>query len=282
MFDRESLFLMLASKDWDSIVETTYRNAALIGSDPVMAEAVRLFESVFFAETDSLSPSEKKKVYESPNLAIELGRHAFSRKFVERFIDTKLEFLKSTSSQNLLDYALQHQERPLAIAILQEIQSSAPEAIADARRAHVSIRSTPVADGAQRTIRLFRSRQEQRFFEAVRGAFPTYYPYPNVALSCVIDYSAVKDNLGSEERTYFFKAIIDTVVFDSNKSYEPKFFIELDSQYHDTAAAALNDRMKDNIFEAANVKLIRIRAYDERELTVERLKELVIEVMRGL
>lgn len=282
MFDRETLFRMLANKDWDSIAKTMYRNSALIGSDPVFAQAISLFESEFFAETDSLPPGEKKKVYEYPGLVIELRQHAFSHTFVEKFIDTKLSFLKSTGSQNLLSYASQHQERPLAVEILQEIQSSAPETIADARRANVSIRATPVENGAQRTIRLFRSHQEQLFFEAVRGAFPTYHPYPNVAVSCLIDYAAVKDNLTAEERTYFFKAIIDTVVFDSNSGYEPKFFIELDSQYHDTDAATSNDRMKDNIFKAANVKLIRIRAYDQREVTVEKLRQLVIEVMRGL
>lgn len=283
MFDRESLFRMLANKDWDSIAKTMYRNSALIGSDPVFAQAIRLFESEFFAETDSLPPAEKKKVYEYPSLVIELRQHAFSRTFVEKFIDTKLAFLKSTGSQSLLlSYASQHQERPLAVEILREIQSSAPETIADARRANVSIRSTPVEDGAHRTIRLFRSHQEQLFFEAVRGAFPTYHPYPNVAVSCLIDYAAVKDSLTAGERSYFFKAIIDTVVFDSNSGYEPKFFIELDSQYHDADAAASNDRMKDNIFKAANVKLIRIRAYDQREITVERLQQLVIEVMRGL
>jgi hypothetical protein len=71
-------------------------------------------------------------------------------------------------------------------------------------------------------------------------------------------------------------------VFDSNNNYEPKFFIELDSQYHDSGTAASNDNMKDNIFKAANVKLIRIRADDQRDTTVERFRELVVEVMRGL
>jgi hypothetical protein len=273
---------MLADKDWDSIAKAMYRNSALLNSDPVFAQAVTLFESEFFAETDLLHPIEKQKIYEYPHLIIELRKHAFSHIFVETFIDRRLELLKTIGSKNLLNYALQHQERPLATEIVQSIRASQPEAIADARRENVSIQATPVVPGAKRTTRLFKSHQEQCFFEAVRDAFPTYHPYPNVAVSCVIDYSAVKANLTTEERKYFFMAIIDSVVFDSNNNYEPKFFIELDSQYHDSGTAASNDNMKDNIFKAANVKLIRIRADDQRDTTVERFRELVVEVMRGL
>ncbi len=40
--------------------------------------------------------------------------------------------------------------------------------------------------------------------------------------------------------------------------------------------------MKNIIFEAANVKLIRIRAYDLKETSVKQFYELVLEVMRGL
>ncbi|WP_431023695.1 DUF2726 domain-containing protein [Halomonas sp. H5] len=282
MFDRESLFHMLANKEWDSIAKTMYQNSKLIGSDPVLAQAIRLFESEFFAETDSLPPREKKKVYEYPGLVIELKQHAFSKSFVEKFIDRKLALLKETKSDSLLSYAAQHQDRPLAVQILKEIQTKTPEVLADAHRQNVSIKATTTTSESQKTTRLFKSRQEQLFFEAVRETFPTYHPYPNVAVSCVIDYSSIRDILSAEAREYFFKAIIDSVVFDSGKGYEPRFFIELDSHYHDNERAAKNDRMKDEIFKAANVKLIRIRAYDQNEATVERFKKLVLEVMRGL
>lgn len=273
---------MLAKKEWDSIAKTMYQNSKLIGSDLVFAQAIRLFESEFFVETDLLPPSEKKKVYEYPSLVIELKQHTFSKSFVEKFIDRKLSLLKETESDHLLSYAGQHQDRPLAIQILKEIQTKTPEVLADARRQNVSIKATTTTSESKKTTRLFKSRQEQLFFEAVREAFPTYHPYPNVAVSCVIDYSAVKDTLSAEGREYFFKAIIDSVVFDSGKGYEPKFFVELDSHHHDNERAAKNDRMKDEIFEAANVKLIRIRTYDQSEATVERFKQLVLEVMRGL
>lgn len=282
MFDREAVFHMLANKEWDSVAKTMYQNSNLIGSDPVFAQVIRLFESEFFAETDSLLPSEKKKVYEYPGLVIELKKHAFSKSFVEKFIDRKLVLLKEIGSDHLLSYAAEHQDRPLAAQMLKEIQEKRPEAIADAYRQSVSIKSTATTSGSQKITRLFKSRQEQLFFEAMREAFPTYHPYPNVAVSCVIDYSSIRHMLSAEAHEYFFKAIIDSVVFDSSKGYEPKFFIELDSHHHDNERAVRNDSMKDEIFKAANVKLIRIRAYDQNEITVEKFRQLVLEVMRGL
>ncbi|PMR81791.1 hypothetical protein C1H70_04535 [Halomonas urumqiensis] len=273
---------MLANKEWESIAKTMYNNSKLIGPDPVFAQAIRLFESEFFVETDSLPPGERKKVYEYPSLVIELKQHAFSKSFVETFVDRKLALLRETKSDHLLSYAAQHQDRPLAVQILEEIKAKAPEVLAHARRQNVSIKATLTTGENSKTTRLFKSRQEQFFFEAVREAFPTYHPYPNVAVSCIIAYSAIKDSLSSDEREYFFKAIIDSVVFDSGNEYEPKFFIELDSQHHDNECAVKNDRMKDGIFRAANVKLIRIRAYDTNEISTEKFKQLVLEVMRGL
>jgi hypothetical protein len=88
--------------------------------------------------------------------------------------------------------------------------------------------------------------------------------------------------LNAETREYFFKAIIYSVVFDSGKNYEPKFFIELDSHHHDNERSTKNDSMKDKIFKEANVKLIRIRTYGQSEATVQKFKQLVLEVMRGL
>lgn len=273
---------MLANKDWDSIAKTMYRNSNLISSDLIFKHAIQLFESEFFTQTDSLSPSEKRKIYEYPGLVIELKQHAFSKAFVDAFIERKLILLRETNSDDLLSYAAQNQSVPLAKAIIKEIQAKTPEAIANVRRQNVSIKATPTFDGIRKTTKLFKSKQEQLFFEAVRDAFPTYHPYPNVAVSCIIDYSSIKDTLNSEEREYYFKAIVDSVVFDSSNGYEPKFFFELDSHHHDNERVQKNDLMKDNIFKAANAKLIRIRAHSQDEATLDRYKQLVLEVMRGL
>jgi hypothetical protein len=282
MLDREELFQMLARKEWDQIAKVMYSNVKLLGSDPIIQQAIFLFESEFFSETEGLEPREKYKIYEYPGLLIEIRKHGFSESFVRRFIDENLKILKTLKKDNLLNYALSHRESPLAREIIKEIQHKSPEVIANARRENVSIRSTSITDGESRTINLFKSKQEQNFFEAVREAFPTYHPYPNVSISCVLDFDAIKSQLSQQERDYFFRSIVDSVIFDTKDGYVPKFFIELDSSFHDNTRAQENDLMKDSIFKAANTKLIRIRAHHDSETTVQRFKELVLEVMRGL
>jgi hypothetical protein len=282
LFDREELFQLLQQKDWDAIAKVMYRNSELLGSDPIIQRAITLFESEFFSETDHLDAKDKLKVYEYPSLVIDGRKNAFTDSFVSKFIEVKLELLKESKIEHLLSYASMHQNHSSAKIILAEIQNNRPEILADVRRKSVSVKSTEVNSGIQRVTNLFKSKQEQRFFEAVREAFPTYHPYPNVAVSCVLDFEKVKHLLKPEEKDYFFKAIVDSVVFDTSNGYEPKYFIELDSGFHDSERAKKKYLMKDNIFKSANVKLIRIRAYDQKEVTVQKFKKLVLEVMRDL
>ena len=81
------------------------------------------------------------------------------------------------------------------------------------------------------TISLFKSNQEMQFFMGVRDVFQTFVVYPNVSLSCVIDFEKIKNDLSPEERSFFFRGIIDCVVFDQHNRYKPIKFFELDSIY---------------------------------------------------
>lgn len=281
--EREQLFQLLAKQDWDQIAKILYRNIKeLRGSvDPIVQQAIGYFEAEFFAFTRDLDPKEKIKKFEYPSLIIELNQHGFSSSFVNRFIDERLALLQELNSSILLDYAKSHQNRPLAKKIIQDFHAKKPEQVAALRREHHFIRSTEVIDAIDsKTIKLFKSKQEENFFEAVRRAFPTYHPYPNVALSCILDFAAIGEVLNKEQREYFFRGIVDAVVFDSSRGYEPRYFIELDSSFHDTERASRNDEMKDAIFRAANTKLIRIRPLNAQAASVEELEKLVLEVMR--
>jgi hypothetical protein len=86
-----------------------------------------------------------------------------------------------------------------------------------------------------------------------------YTPYPNVALSSLIDYEAIRDQLSADERTFFFKGIVDCVIFDQHEQYRPIYFFELDSAHHDAPDRRENDRRKDRIVSCAGHRLYRIR-----------------------
>ncbi len=69
------------------------------------------------------------------------------------------------------------------------------------------------------------------------------------------------------------------MLFDPAEGHEPIHFFELDSKFHDTAEAKLNDRLKNEICVAANVKLVRIRAFNASERTVDAFAGLVRELL---
>ncbi|WP_423770509.1 DUF2726 domain-containing protein [Pseudomonas sp. NLJ1] len=282
MEDREHWFTLLAQKDWEAIGKIIYRMKKAKVQDPHLTQLTGFFESEFFAFAEPLPAAERSKQFEYTNLIIELIQHGFSQGFVDRFVDERLKLMQETNHSALLNYAQTHQHRPLAKGIIQSFLQAKPEAVAASLWGNMTVRATEVTPGKPKTIRLFKSKQEENFYEAVRRVFPTHHPYPNVALSCVLDYQAIKDQLSEQAKSYFFRGIVDSVLFDVGAGYVPVYFIELDSSFHDDPQAQVNDQLKDAIFRAANTKLIRIRPLDAKASSVEEFKRLVRELMRQL
>jgi very-short-patch-repair endonuclease len=88
--------------------------------------------------------------------------------------------------------------------------------------------------------------------------------------------------LTPKEREYFYKSIIDFVVFDQLGGYEPIYFIELDSVWHDLDKIEEKDKTKDRIFSLAGLKLIRIRHMANREIDEKTYLELIEDIRRQL
>ncbi|MGL0953337.1 DUF2726 domain-containing protein [Vibrio vulnificus] len=107
-------------------------------------------------------------------------------------------------------------------------------------------------------VPLFKSEQERAFNQALKEVFPNFFIYPNVAVSNLFDFEEIKGQLATGERDYFFKAIIDFVIYDP-VDYTPKFFFEVDSVYHDTAEATIRDNKKNKFFDVAGITLHRVR-----------------------
>lgn len=207
MDDREQLYKLLAQKDWEAIGKILYKNKKARTQDPFLSQVTTFFETEFFTFAEPLPPAARAKQFEFTNLIIELGQHGFSQAFVDRFVDERLKLMRETNHSALLNYAQTHQHRPLAKQIIHSFLQTKPETVAASLRENLTIRSTEVVAGKAKTIRLFKSKQEENFYEAVRRVFPTYHPYPNVALSCVLDYQAIKGQLSEKARAYFLKPL---------------------------------------------------------------------------
>lgn len=127
---------------------------------------------------------------------------------------------------------------------------------------------------------LFKSQLEFHFYQALKEVLPTYFVYPNVVISNIFDFGMIQDHLTANEKDFFFKGIVDFVVYDPADNHKPKFFFEVDSSYHDNPDAIRRDNLKDSIFDKANIPLHRMRAEHKSLTMVHDFKMKIIEIIR--
>ncbi|MBO1897586.1 DUF2726 domain-containing protein [Shewanella sp. BF02_Schw] len=123
---------------------------------------------------------------------------------------------------------------------------------------------------------LFKSKQGQFFYQALRDIYPTLFTYPNVALKNIFDYEQIENSLTKSQQDFYFKGVVDFVVYEPDGLQNPLYFFELDSAYHDNEKAIRNDLLKDAIFESAGIKLHRVRL-NGRTLTAKHDFKLIIQ-----
>ncbi|MBQ4840024.1 DUF2726 domain-containing protein [Pseudoalteromonas luteoviolacea] len=109
---------------------------------------------------------------------------------------------------------------------------------------------------------LFKSTLESHFYQALKEVFPTFFIYPNVAISNIFDKESIFPYLTQGEKDFYFKGVVDFVVYDPSDEHIPKYFFEVDSFYHDSSESFLRDNKKNGIFKAASITLHRIRLTD--------------------
>jgi len=109
------------------------------------------------------------------------------------------------------------------------------------------------------------SDQEKELYLVAKRILSDSILLPNTALSTIIN-SKICDFLGGKTSTFFYKSTLDLCVVNSN-TFRPELFIELDSSWHDKPKNIENDRMKDEIFQKAGLKLHRLRKKNNKEMS---------------
>lgn len=109
------------------------------------------------------------------------------------------------------------------------------------------------------------SPQEKELYLAAKKKLSNSILLPNTALSTIID-SKVCHLLDKSTANFFYKSTLDLCVVNPN-TYRPELFIELDSSWHDKPKNVENDKMKDEIFQKAGLKLQRIRKRENIDMT---------------
>ena len=256
--DHEALFRLIYDRRWAEVLAFVHGHREAVARDALLTQAVDTFAAAFLREVEAAGPEAVAPELERLFLLHAGGFYRLAPGHYAQVV-AALVSLNAARPEAALGYARLCPDHPACAAFLRAHDAPPPARVAHAGQETLDLaRSRPEA-GVDHTVSLFKSQQELDFFMAVREVFATYFVYPNVALSCLVDYESVRERLSAAERRYFFRAQVDCVVFDQHGGYRPRYFFELDSPLHDTDARQARDRAKERILAVAGQSLHRIR-----------------------
>jgi hypothetical protein len=275
MINQEEVFQAVQKEDWKFLVGVLHKNKADISSDALLTLAAKTFVTEFLSKVDSHPLSDKSIVEHLEMLWLidsgkfyELGEQE-KEKLVSQIIARKQDV-----PAEAYNYAKMCSNSEAAKEFIRKYEKALPKPIEHTQLNRISVTETNEVLDVDYTINLFKSNQEAEFFYALKRTFDSYQIYPNVAISCLLNWGAIKKSLSHEEKDYFFKGIVDFVVFDQAIGFKPIYFFELDSHFHDLDEVKAKDGLKDAIFAKAGVKIKRIRKQDRNVSEQEFIKLL--------
>lgn len=278
MINQENIYQFLQQENWTELIDIFYRNKDIIKSDLMLKQASQTTIQVMVQKASTLE-IEKDFIENLGKLTL-LNAGKFIKLTPEQN-ETIVIALANGNKDNIslaYNYAKQFPENEIAISIIENYQKEFPIEIQNSSEERILTTENKLDEnGIDARKSMFNSYQESEFFIALKRVFDTYQVYPNVALSNIIQYDLIKDNLTQSERNFFFKSSIDFAVFEPFKNYYPIYFFELDSVYHDTKEQKEKDKIKDKIFSLSNSKLYRIRKKDKTVGEME-FEEIIREI----
>jgi hypothetical protein len=269
--DHEHIYKLIQRKQWLEALNNVSKYFQDRSPDELTMGAVKIFEDMFFAEL------EKDIIIDKIQFILErldmFHKGNYNKLSEDRYHIISVELVKIYSKQGLCEeaysYARNYPEDGICLEAINLYENLSPKIVEHSQSQQIRVTENRNIADTNYTTSLFKSNQEIDFFMGVRDVYPMFTVYPNVALSCVIDFEKVKDGLSLEEKEFFFKGIIDCVVFDHHNSYKPTKFFELDSSYHDSPKQQQKDKYKDNILSLAGQKLCRVRKTSANQGRVE-------------
>ncbi|MCL4274394.1 MAG: DUF2726 domain-containing protein [Anaerolineales bacterium] len=278
----ERVYQFLAQKKWSELVDLFHAYSKVIPTDYALEAAFKVVESEFIRNFEEFQQDEKFERNLSNLYLIHSGKlYLLSDVTLNKLIIelAKLHDKKGDVEQAYY-YAAKLPQDSFCANIIEKYSQTLPKVISHSQSQKILVTENKNISSSNYTISLFKSPQEHDFFMAVRDVFPLFMAYPNVALSTLIDFDKVQSFLSSDEKSYFFTAVVDCVVFDQHKEYIPVYFFELDSSTHDNENQRKRDKMKDNILAAAGQRLYRIRKLSHsqgRKVFMKLVSEVVLQ-----
>ncbi|MCF0049264.1 DUF2726 domain-containing protein [Dyadobacter sp. LJ53] len=284
-FNREDTFILLRQRNWGALINLFKNNKMYreIQEDTIAKTVLdrdfihELIEGNGFEEdADYFAYLEDfHLLHVGSNYDFRLTNAALTI-LVEKIITN----YRPTRFDAALAYARRYPNMSVSVEVLGDFEKSQPKVVQHSQAKTIHVTENKEIELIDGTTSIFKSGQEYQFYLAVRSVYSSYLVFPNVAVSSIINFDLVKDNLDQNEKSYFFKALVDCVVIDPENGFKPFKMFEIDSDYHDGPKQQTNDRMKDKIMGKAGQKLFHIRVKGKGNMLKHDLKQLILEVIR--
>lgn len=277
--DQERVYALLKDENWPELLSFIWSNSDLIATDEILQNATKICEQVFFNNIENEKANESFPSDLATFVTLHsTEKHLLSDANFRRTVVLLVEIWADRDLAQAKSYADLLPDEDLCKTVILRHQATLPKLVEHSQNRAIRVTQNKNVSLLDARATLFKSKQELEFFYGVRNCFPHFIVYPNVALSCLFDLEIIKNGLKQNEIDYFFRAIVDCVVFDNKENLLlPAYFFELDSVFHDSAKAKEKDDMKDRIFAAAGQTLLRIRKSDDDKSRAD-FEQLVREI----
>jgi len=280
MINQEELFQAIQNENWEFLVTALHKNKKDIGSDSLLKLAAETFISEFLNKANNYPDSHEDTISNLEMLwVIDQGNYYKLKETDHKKLICQIVQRKKNKLVEAYNYAKSYPEEEICKAVIDEYEKLVPKTIEHTQTHRISVTERKEVANVDYTTNLFKSGQEIEFFYALKRTYDSYQIYPNVSISCLLSWQLLKDELNADEKDYYFKGIVDFVVFDQAEGFKPIHFFELDSVFHDTDDRKRKDNLKDSIFSKAGVKIKRIRKQDKSVNEQEFIK-LIRELMK--
>ncbi len=255
---REEVYEAAQNEEWNKIIDYLRWSKKEVTQDPLLKNAFDNTISGFFSS--DWGRIDEKRLVEALRIIYEFRNMylTITDSQNEELIKFLVKYFQERDLKLANHYANSLSELDCSQEVIELYKESERKDIFHSKSNKIKINENVRTAYSQHTRSLFKSKQEKDFFYALRNIFQMHTVYPNVAVSSVIEFNSIKDSLSKEEKSYFFKSVIDTVVIDHSNDYRPLYFFELDSHYHFYDEQKKKDLMKDKILRKAGCKLYRI------------------------
>ena len=268
----EEMYQSIQKQNWDYPISVLQNYKEDIAVDTSLQQAAKILILEFLRNIDSY-PKTRTDINENLEKLWIIGKSNYYKFEPDELKSITCQIVKrkplSVGTYNL---AKHYPDEFICKQAIDIYENQIPKNLEHSQSNRIKVTESKVVVNIDFTINLFKSDQEIEFFYALKRTFEMYQIYPNVAISCLLNWELIKNDLDNEERKYFFSGIIDFVIFDQATGFKPLHFFELDSAYHDNPDIQKKDKMKDSILAKAGVKIMRIRKNDKHVSEQEFIK----------